>query len=81
MRRFLLILTLAATAHAPRSGTGRIVRWIVPGHRRAEKLDSAREQTFGVNYYFKQHDVKLQLDYLRGPDAQHKVLARLQTVF
>ena len=39
------------------------------------------EQTFGVNYYFKQHDVKLQLDYLRGPDAQHKVLARLQTVF
>jgi len=48
---------------------------------RWEKLDSVREQTFGVNYYFKQHDVKLQLDYLRGPDAQHKVLARLQTVF
>jgi phosphate-selective porin OprO and OprP len=77
----------------PRGGTasrsggryGMATLYVVPDRLqvlgRWEKLDSTHEETFGVNYYFKQHDVKLQIDYLRGPDAQHKVLARLQTAF
>ena len=51
-------------------------------------LSAAQTRTniFGVNYYIKQHDLKLQLDYTRGrvpdlPGEQNKILARLQTVF
>ncbi len=46
----------------------------------------ARTSTFGVNYYLKQNDLKLQVDWLRGraPDLtkeQNKIIARLQTAF
>lgn len=51
-------------------------------------LSSGRTKTsiFGVNYYFKQHDLKLQVDYLHGTvgdlsGEQNKIIARLQTVF
>jgi phosphate-selective porin OprO/OprP len=51
-------------------------------------LSTGRTKTsvFGVNYYFKQHDLKLQVDYLHGTvgdlrGEQNKVIARLQTVF
>jgi hypothetical protein len=45
-----------------------------------------RTSVFGVNYYFKQHDLKLHVDYLHGTvgdlrGEQNKVIARLQTVF
>ena len=46
---------------------------------RRETFDSIDTNTFGVNYYFKQHDLKLQLDVLRGSGT--KVIARLQTAF
>ncbi|HYS53839.1 MAG TPA: porin [Thermoanaerobaculia bacterium] len=44
---------------------------------RYETLDSNRESTLGMNYYFKQHDVKLQLDFMHAPNDQKKFLARL----
>ena len=39
-----------------------------------------------LNWYFKGHDLKLQLDWMRSrvpglPSEQQKVIARLQTVF
>jgi phosphate-selective porin len=49
------------------------------------RRDQTGTSTLGVNYYFKGHDLKLMLDYLRvkaepsGP--QNKVLARLQVAF
>jgi phosphate-selective porin len=48
---------------------------------RHESLDAGRESTLGVNYYFRQHDLKLQIDMLRAANDQKKILARLQTVF
>lgn len=50
------------------------------------KKDQTDTSTLGVNYYFKGHDLKLMLDYLRvkaGPSGspQDKVLARLQVGF
>jgi hypothetical protein len=48
---------------------------------RYEAFGSSHESTFGLNYYFRQHDVKLQLDVMRGPDVQRKLIARLQTGF
>jgi hypothetical protein len=40
----------------------------------------------GMNWYFKQHDLKLQLDWMRSSvpglsKEQQKVIARLQTGF
>jgi len=59
-----------------------------------ESFDPNREQdgnstdmwTFGLNWYFKGDDLKLQIDYLWGdaagqPDDKGKVLLRLQTIF
>ncbi len=46
---------------------------------RRETLDGTASSIFGVNYYFKQHDVKLQFDVMRNHGT--KVLARLQTAF
>ena len=47
--------------------------------------DETDTTTLGVNYYFKGHDLKLMLDYLRIDagrlESQDKVLARLQVVF
>jgi phosphate-selective porin OprO and OprP len=42
-------------------------------------LNTTRASTLGMNYYFKQHDLKLQLDVLRGHGT--RILARLQTAF
>lgn len=40
----------------------------------------------GVNWFFKDHDVKLQLDWMHSqvpgfPEDQQKYIARLQTIF
>ncbi len=48
--------------------------------------NSTRSSILGVNWYFKQHDVKLQLDWMHSnvpgvSKEQQKVLARLQTIF
>ncbi|MCU1245093.1 MAG: hypothetical protein JWN02_1003, partial [Acidobacteria bacterium] len=48
--------------------------------------DETRTTTLGANWYFRQHDLKLQLDWLRSdapglPKPQQKWIARLQTVF
>jgi phosphate-selective porin OprO and OprP len=48
--------------------------------------DDTRTTTLGVNWYFKQHDLKLQVDWLRSDvpglaRTQSKWLARLQTMF
>jgi phosphate-selective porin OprO/OprP len=48
--------------------------------------DETRTTTLGANWYFRQHDVKLQLDWLRSdapglPKSQQKWIARLQTAF
>ena len=48
--------------------------------------DATRSSVSGLNWYFKQHDLKLQLDWMRSrvPGAskeQQKIIARLQTVF
>jgi phosphate-selective porin len=48
--------------------------------------DATRSTVSGVNWYFKGHDLKLQLDWMRSrvpglPAEQQKVIARLQTVF
>lgn len=53
---------------------------------RKDSRTASRSSVFGANYYFKQHDVKLQLDWMRGraagvPKEQNKILARLQTAF
>jgi len=45
-----------------------------------------RSLVSGLNWYFKQHDLKLQLDWMRTtvpglPEKQSKIIARLQTVF
>ncbi len=45
-----------------------------------------RSSIFGANWYFKQHDLKLQVDWMRShvpgvSKEQQKVIARLQTVF
>ncbi|HXU31215.1 MAG TPA: porin [Thermoanaerobaculia bacterium] len=47
--------------------------------------DTTTTDTAGINYFFKGHDLKLMVDYLRvqanrDPD-QNKVLARLQVIF
>ncbi|MBV9494525.1 MAG: hypothetical protein JOZ54_09780 [Acidobacteria bacterium] len=47
---------------------------------------TTRSSVLGVNWYIKQHDLKLQLNYMRSdvPGAakeQQKVIARLQTIF
>ena len=49
-------------------------------------IGRTKTSVVGVNYYVKQHDLKLQLDYLRGTvgdlrGEQNKVIARLQSVF
>jgi len=41
----------------------------------------ARAGILGFNYYFKQHDLKLQIDLMREEHRQQKLMARLQTVF
>lgn len=46
---------------------------------RRETFDGTRTSTLGLNYYFKQHDLKLQFDVLHGRGT--KVLARMQTAF
>ncbi|HEX7190167.1 MAG TPA: porin, partial [Thermoanaerobaculia bacterium] len=48
--------------------------------------DATRSTVSGVNWYFKGHDLKLQLDWMRSrvpglSSEQQKVIARLQTVF
>lgn len=48
--------------------------------------DVTRSTVSGVNWYFKGHDLKLQLDWMRSDvpgvsKAQQKVIARLQTAF
>jgi len=48
--------------------------------------DDTKTTTLGVNYYFKGHDLKLMVDYLRTDaptplDTQNKVIARLQVMF
>lgn len=48
--------------------------------------DITRSLVSGVNWYFKGHDLKLQLDWMRSnvpglPKTQDKVIARLQTAF
>jgi phosphate-selective porin OprO/OprP len=48
--------------------------------------DETRTTTLGANWYFRQHAVKLQLDWLRSeapglPKAEQKWIARLQTAF
>jgi len=47
--------------------------------------DETDTSTLGINYYFKGHDLKVMLDYLRVDigrlESQDKVLARLQVVF
>jgi len=48
--------------------------------------DATRSTVSGLNWYFKGHDLKLQLDWMRSrvpglPAEQQKVIARLQTVF
>lgn len=53
---------------------------------RRDELEDTRTTTLGVNWYFKQHDVKLQLDWLHSDvpglaKTQSKWMARLQTVF
>ncbi|HKO59171.1 MAG TPA: porin [Thermoanaerobaculia bacterium] len=45
-----------------------------------------RSSVFGVNWYFKQHDLKLQVDWMRGhvpgtDKQQQKLIARLQSAF
>jgi len=47
---------------------------------------TTRSSVSGVNWYFKQHDLKLQVDWMRSHVAglskeQQKVIARLQTAF
>jgi phosphate-selective porin OprO/OprP len=49
-------------------------------------MPSTRSTVTGLNWYFKQHDVKLQLDWMRSrvpgfTKEQTKVIARLQTAF
>ncbi|HEX7418312.1 MAG TPA: hypothetical protein VF505_00405 [Thermoanaerobaculia bacterium] len=46
---------------------------------RHETLDRTKTNVLGFNYYFKQHDVKLQFDVMHGQGT--KVMARLQTAF
>jgi hypothetical protein len=48
--------------------------------------DATRSTVSGLNWYFKQHDIKLQLDWMRSSvpgisKTQQKVIARLQTAF
>jgi phosphate-selective porin len=48
--------------------------------------DATRSTVSGLNWYFKQHDIKLQLDWMRSSvpglsKTQQKVIARLQTQF
>ena len=48
--------------------------------------DATRSLVSGVNWYFKGHDLKLQLDWMRSnvpgiSKTQQKIIARLQTVF
>jgi regulator of replication initiation timing len=48
--------------------------------------DATRSTVSGMNWYFKQHDIKLQLDWMRSsvpglPKTQQKIIARLQTAF
>lgn len=48
--------------------------------------DATRSTVSGLNWDFKQHDIKLQLDWMRSSvtgisKTQQKVIARLQTVF
>jgi phosphate-selective porin len=48
--------------------------------------DATRSLVSGLNWYFKQHDLKLQVDWMRSrvpgvSKEQQKVIARLQTVF
>jgi phosphate-selective porin len=66
-------------------GYGQAAFYIVPDKLqlvgRYERLTSDRESTLGLNYYLRQHDVKLQFDFVRGPDVQKKLIARLQTAF
>lgn len=45
-----------------------------------------RSAVFGANWYFRQHDLKLQVDWMRShvpgvSKEQQKVIARLQTIF
>lgn len=52
----------------------------------AVAIAGTRSSVTGLNWYFKQHDLKLQVDWMRSsvpglPKQQTKVLARLQTVF
>jgi hypothetical protein len=49
-------------------------------------IADTRSLVTGLNWYFKQHDLKLQVDWMRSsvpglPDEQSKIIARLQTVF
>jgi phosphate-selective porin OprO/OprP len=48
--------------------------------------DATRSTILGLNWYFKQHDLKLQVDWMRSDvpglsKQQQKIIARLQTVF
>jgi hypothetical protein len=48
--------------------------------------DSTRSTLFGANWSFKQHDLKLQVDWMRSAvpglaKEQRKLIARLQTAF
>ena len=48
--------------------------------------DGTQSTVFGVNWYFKQHDLKLQVDWMRSElpglsKEQQKFIARLQSVF
>ncbi len=48
--------------------------------------DTTRSSILGANWYFKQHDLKLQLDWMRSTvpglsKEQQKIIARLQAVF
>ena len=48
--------------------------------------DATRSTVSGLNWYFREHDIKLQLDWMRSrvpglSKEQEKIIARLQTVF
>jgi hypothetical protein len=48
--------------------------------------DETNTVTAGANYFFKGHDLKVMLNYLRteppgSAEAQDKVIARLQVIF
>ena len=81
----VLVAVLAAPSLHAQDGSSVEERLEVFDPNDAAAGDATRSSVSGLNWYFKQLDLKLQLDWMRsrvpGLPAQQKVIARLQTVF